>query len=685
MTAAAIDAMCPTCGAGPFLSVEFYQRHADTAHPTAAEQPLTDLEREAGWTRDNLIAQGVRMAELGFGIVRVCHPTPGQDWPCSEGERHVDRETGEVCPSPGKRPIGKGWEGTAQRDPERVRTMLSNPGNHSYGIMPPPGCLELDVDGTAPAVLLAVAATVTVPLPPTRVHASGNGKHVFYRWPEGMTGGTGNLFGLVTRWPDRGMVVGPGSVHPSGVLYRVEQDRDIATLPVEWAQAAATWSGGQTGHQDEAEPGDPDWTVDAGQRHPFLKKQAARLRNTGLRGQPLADALMAINRERCVPPKPNSEIASLAKYYSAKDDDRGGMPFRFADEMPRPGPSTGIDAADLLAMQLAPLRMVIPGLMPEGTVVIASPPKVGKSCLVYQAAVEIAIGGTFLGERVTSGSVLYLALEDGQRRGQDRLRAALGDRTMPHGRLEVRWSAPAIGEGLEQEIEAWLDAHPDAALVAIDTLQKVRQRSNGKRGQYEVDVDDLGRLQALFRDRAVTLLIVHHSRKEAGDDFLASVSGTYGITGSVDTIIVIRRKRLETFGTIVVTGREIAEAELSVRFDGMLWQSAPASLPEASFERMEVYRTIQERGPIFPAAIAELTGLGRTSVQNMVAKLVDTGAVVRTVKGYQTTDIPFISPDDSSDSDSHQSHGGIRAREGLPCQACGQDRHPGRTCPQAAT
>jgi hypothetical protein len=294
----------------------------------------------------------------------------------------------------------------------------------------------------------------------------------------------------------------------------------------------------------------------------------------------------------------------------------------------------GIDAADLLALELPPLRMIVPDLLPEGTTILAAPPKVGKSCLVYQIAVEVAIGGELLGRRVETGSVLYLALEDGARRGQNRLRAALADRTMPAGRLEVRWSAARIGEGLEEEITEWLDGHPDAAVVAIDTLQKVRAKSNGKRGAYEVDVDELGRLQALFRDRQVALLVVHHSRKETGDDFLASVSGTYGITGSADSIVVIKRKRMEPFGTIVATGRDIPEADVAVQFDGMTWHTAPASLPEASFERAEVYRVIQEAGPIFPKAIGERTGLERTSVQHMCAALVDHGSVARTTGGY---------------------------------------------------
>jgi hypothetical protein len=294
----------------------------------------------------------------------------------------------------------------------------------------------------------------------------------------------------------------------------------------------------------------------------------------------------------------------------------------------------GIDAADLLELELAPLRELVPGLLYEGTTIIAAEPKIGKSTLTYQACVEVAVGGELLGRRVASGSALYLALEDGSRRGQQRLRSALGGRTLPRGRLEVRWSAPKIGKGLEDSIGAWLDAHADAAIVAIDTLGKVRPQGDARRNAYQVDVEDLARLQDLFRDRPVALVIVHHARKQAHDDFLASVSGTYGISGSADTVIVVRRKRHEEFGTLDVTGRDVAEAEIPVRFADALWHAAPAALPEASFERMQVYRVIDAQGPIFAKAIADATGLERTSVQHLVTKLADSGAVVRTTKGY---------------------------------------------------
>jgi hypothetical protein len=170
--------------------------------------------------------------------------------------------------------------------------------------------------------------------------------------------------------------------------------------------------------------------------------------------------------------------------------------------------------------------------------------------------------------------------------------------------------------------------------VAIDTLQRVRARSDARRNAYEVDVEDLGRLQGLFRDRSTGLLVVHHSKKDAGDDFLASVSGTYGITGSADTTLVIQRKRLETFGKLVVTGRDVEEVEEAVQFNGMTWTQAPRSLAEATFEQAEVYKVIEAEGPLFPKAIAERIGSTRQAVQHLVNKMVDRGSVVRSGGGY---------------------------------------------------
>jgi hypothetical protein len=564
------------------------------------------------------------------------------------------------CDSPAKHPRTKNGLTDASTDPDQIRKWWGMWPEANVGMAIPDGYVVVDID-----VEEASTATNGHEMPTTALAKTGRGWHFLYRTSQPVRPAVGVLEHVDLRGPGS-YIVAPPSRHVSGAEYAwvLSPREGIADAPA-WILAASR----PAGPLSDA----PGARIPDGTRNATLTRLAGAMRHQGMTSNELHVALAAVNAARVVPPLSDNEVRAIAESVGRYAPGERGPIIGVAERREQETPP-GIDAAELVALDLPPLRMIVPDLLAEGTTILASPPKVGKSCLVYQIAVEVAIGGELLGRRVETGSVLYLALEDGQRRGQDRLRAALAGRTMPTGRLEVRWGARRIGEGLEEDLVAWLDARPDAAVVAIDTLQRVRPRTNGKRGAYEVDVDDLGRLQSLFRDRRVVLLIVHHSRKESGDDFLVTVSGTYGLTGSADSIIVVRRKRMEAFGTIVATGRDIPEAEVSARFDGMLWHEAPQSLGEASFERAEVFKAIEEAGPIFPAAIAERLGLGRTSVQNMVTRLVERGAVARTTGGYVVASGPVIqgrargnNPDDSGDSGSHESHGGhVRAREVAP-------------------
>ena len=657
--------------------------------------------------------------------------------PCGSPSRGSPASDGRT-PATARHPSASGSPIT--EDPALVPTLLRGARN-ALGSPSPGRALVIDIDqadwfGQLEAAGLPPTFTVDSP-------TAGHG-HVYGWVPESMdmaaipgTFGGGELRRHSPRTDTASMVLGPWAKRQDGVYTPREGNRVLATFPESVIDLLIESGRFQSQERREAQgPADPGWKVSSA-RHDFLVGRARNLRGVGMSGDRLLDELRRIDRERCDPPLADDpregdhelvRIAEWANQHIADDP-----PGYFLVDTPkvsagpdgqtgRKQPPTAIDAADLLALDLPPLRMVVPGLVPEGTSVIASPPKVGKSCLVYQMAVEVALGGSLLGRRVTPG---LGALPRPRGRPATRAGPTQGGARRPHdapGAARGPVGVPAHRAGLEEDMTAWLDAHPDAALVAIDTFQKVRQRSTGKRGQYEVDVDDLGRLQALFRDRPVALVIVHHSQQGGGRRLpRVGVRGTYGITGSVDTIVVIRRKRLEVFGTIVATGREIAEAELSVQFDGMLWTTAPASLPEASSERTEVYRIIEELGPIFPAGIADKLGLGRTSVQNMVAKLVSSGAVIRTTRGYQTAGVmshhlpmtladdsvaessessisgdvsvgtalpergdsgPLYTPDDSSDYvlESHQRHRGRKDTPGR-CQGCGLDSPPGLDLP----
>src|SRR5271155_5237331 len=81
-----------------------------------------------------------------------------------------------------------------------------------------------------------------------------------------------------------------------------------------------------------------------------------------------------------------------------------------------------------------PLEYAVPGIIPEGFGLLVSPPKAGKSWLVCGLGLACAIGGLALGRiRVEKRPVLYLALEDGQRRLQSRSRRIMCSEPLPAG------------------------------------------------------------------------------------------------------------------------------------------------------------------------------------------------------------------------------------------------------------
>jgi len=85
------------------------------------------------------------------------------------------------------------------------------------------------------------------------------------------------------------------------------------------------------------------------------------------------------------------------------------------------------DGKWLQEQQFPPLRYHIPGIIAEGLTVLAGAPKVGKSWFVLALLLARASGGRALGAVQVSHAedVLYLALEDGDRRMQARCRVLL--------------------------------------------------------------------------------------------------------------------------------------------------------------------------------------------------------------------------------------------------------------------
>ena len=88
-------------------------------------------------------------------------------------------------------------------------------------------------------------------------------------------------------------------------------------------------------------------------------------------------------------------------------------------------------------------------------------------------------------------------------------------------------------------------------------------------------------MKALADELNITLLLVHHLRKQGDSDPLNKLSGTTGISGAVDAVFVLdKSKRSQDNATLVATGRDIEYRELEIRFskDSHTWELVSDSL-----------------------------------------------------------------------------------------------------------
>lgn len=291
-----------------------------------------------------------------------------------------------------------------------------------------------------------------------------------------------------------------------------------------------------------------------------------------------------------------------------------------------------ISAADLDAMTFADLVEHVPHLIVEGFGILAGSPKAGKSWLAAGVALACAQGGTALGAvPVQPRAVLLLALEDGHRRLQQRMRRLNHDQPLPK-RLDV---ITTVSPGtVVATITAWLDRHrgdENPPLIILDTLGRARPQRRAGDDPYIADYQLGARIKSTVDAvPGAALVAIHHTRKMGAEDWLDTLSGTQGIAGSADYILVLTRKRKSDEGVLAVTGRDIAENEYAVKTDQGIWSLDGMDLLDAAAtvttraeeaqqsrlgsQSLDAMKFVNSRQTTTPAELAEHLGIDRKSV-----------------------------------------------------------------------
>ena len=235
-----------------------------------------------------------------------------------------------------------------------------------------------------------------------------------------------------------------------------------------------------------------------------------------------------------------------------------------------------ISARDLQDKEFQPVKWVVKGLLPQGLALLVSPPKFGKSWFALDLCLSVAAGQRFLDMPTNKSGCFYLALEDNQRRLQERMNKVLEGERAPEG-FEFATASQDLSGGLTDQLADYLALHPGCGLIVIDTLQKVRRSTGKSANAYEADYKDVGALQRFASERNICIVLVHHLRKlKDENDPFSQISGTNGILDAADTALrMTRPRRSDDTTNLSVTGRDVESFELALQFDKALcrWQN----------------------------------------------------------------------------------------------------------------
>ena len=230
-----------------------------------------------------------------------------------------------------------------------------------------------------------------------------------------------------------------------------------------------------------------------------------------------------------------------------------------------------ISADELMDKQFENTGALIDGFMGRGVYLLAGSPKIGKSWLVLWLAHRVCLGEDVWEFKSRQCDVLYISLEDPERRIQSRVAEITRGET---GNLWFATETELMGKGFEEQITGFLVEHPSVKFIIVDTLQKVRQL-RADQYSYAGDYEVISQMKSLADRFGITILLVHHTRKAGAADPFSMISGTTGLSGGVDgSLVMIKDERMDNRAKLYITGRDTLDMQLELLFDrtSSTWQ-----------------------------------------------------------------------------------------------------------------
>ncbi len=482
------------------------------------------------------------------------------------------------CIEGSKSPMLSNGHNGATLDSEQIEQWWTNRPFANIGVAIPEDMIVVDIDA------FNTQQAINTQYIPTTPHAitprDDGGRHYWFKLPAGVSARPQieALPGVDTRAFGSYAIV-PPSVHPNGKQYHWGLsilESQLAEIP-DWLLELIS---NPEGHQaskpgNKVDPASILAGVPDGGRQTALFRLACRLRRLNV-SEAEAVAVLEQAAAAAIPPYTERKMSDLVKRVWSRYQ---------AGTQPK-SERRGWKLSELLSARFEPSRIYIDRLLPEGLCLFYADPKLGKSMLLSNMMISLARGEYVLNKyKSNQCGVLVVDYEQSPERGEYRWRRVLGDRMAPDN-FHVYFEWDRMDQGGMDELRRFLDMHPDIGVVVLDVLSKFWPVAEPP-GQtaYQKDYYVMSKIAQLAKDYKIAIVCVHHRAKAEGRDYLASASGSMGMTAAADAIWMLSRDRDADNAVLKCTGKNIPDSTvfLNIKDEGFIWECNGANPNQTSF------------------------------------------------------------------------------------------------------
>lgn len=264
------------------------------------------------------------------------------------------------------------------------------------------------------------------------------------------------------------------------------------------------------------------------------------------------------------------------------------------------------------------IDFIIDNLLSPGLAMLAADPKIGKSWFALLMCLCVAQGKKFLDYDTKKCTCLYFALEDSDNRVKSRIKRIFDGDKLPNTfcySIEVN----DLSNGLIEQLEMVYNSMSELRLIVIDTLQCIRGNYNNKDGgAYGYDYKEMNTLKKFAKSHNLSMLLIHHTSKmDNPNDPFFSISGTRGLTGALDLMMVMKKKdAMDKQAKLYIRGRDVDSDAFIIEMKDCKWVKV------GSLADMEAEKQLQEyhNNPVVRAvnALVKDTGEWRGRMSELI-------------------------------------------------------------------